>query len=259
MVENATRLTIAMVHPQRYRISIPLLILSLFLISVKGFSQAIGTDTSNVSPSLKNAIDYFKQSAGMQSILYSGVKHEGYAADIQGTAYFMSEEWKRGNVYFDNILFNDVPLRYDELKDELLTLLPDGKIAISLVGERVDRFTIEGHTFIRLDSNNNSLQGFYDLLRNGRTSVLVKRRKILNENATRDGLIKNLLSQDKYYLKRGDKYFAVRSIGNVVDALSDKRNEIRMLIKNRKLDMKNDPEGTLLEIAAHYDKLNTSI
>jgi hypothetical protein len=259
MVENAARLNIDMVHPQRYKILIPFLILSLFLISVKGFSQAIGADTSNVSPSLKNAINYFQESAGTQSILYSGVRHEGYTADIQGSAYFMSEEWKRGNVYFDDILFNDVPLRYDEVKDELLTLLPDGKIAISLVGERVDRFTIEGHTFIRLDSNNNSLQGFYDLLRNGKTSVLVKRRKILNENATRDGIIKNLLSEDKYYLKTGDKYFAVRSIGNVLDALSDKRNEIKLLIKNRKLDMKNDPERTLLEIAAHYDKLNTSI
>ncbi len=103
------------------------------------------------------------------------------------------------------------------------------------------------------------MEGFYDLLRDGKTAVLVKRKKIIQESTSQNGMLRKFISENKYYLRKGDHYFAIRSIKNVLGALSDKKNEIRQLFKDRKLDMKADPEGTLLEIAAHYDKLNNSL
>ncbi len=222
------------------------------------FAQLVKPDTLTGSTSLRNAISYYNNSAGAQSILYSGVAHKSYTADIQGTAYFMSEDWQNGPVYFDNILFDDVPVLYDQVEDELLTLTPN-KIAIRLVGERVDRFFLSGHTFVRIHSDSNSMDGFYDLISNGKTAVLVKRKKIIHESTSQDGVLRRFLSEDRYYLRKGDHYFAIRNMKNVLGALSDKKNEIRQLFKDRKLDMKADPEGSLLEIAAHYDKLNNSL
>lgn len=241
-----------------FKIVVLILLQSAFLASPDCFAQIVKPDSLTGSVSLGNAIRYYHDSAGAQSLLYNGVIHKGYTADIQGTVYFMSQDWQNGWIYFDDILFDDVPVLYDQVTDQVITLTPD-KIAVSVVGERVGRFFLSGHTFVRMHSEDNSMEGFYDLLRDGKTAVLVKRKKIIHESTSQDGILRRFLSENRYYLRKGDHYFAIRRMKNVLGALSDKKNEIRQLFKDRKLDMKTDPEGALLEIAVHYDKLNNSL
>ena len=205
-----------------------------------------------------NAISYYHNVVGEQSGLYTGLRHEPYLSGISGSAYFQTDQWQQGSVVFDQVVYRNIPMLYDVVRDELVILSPGKQVGINLVSNRIDRFFLFGHTFINVTANR-SINGFYDLLRNGKTAVLVKRKKIIQENTSGKDILRRFLSEDKYYLRKGDEYFAIRSMKNILDALNDRRNEIKLLMKNRKLDMKTDPESTLLEIAAHYDKLNASI
>src|SRR5687767_3600619 len=62
--------------------------------------------------------------------LYYGVEHLGYTQQMNGTPYFESNEWQKGSVTYNNVLYKDLMLKYDQLKDELIVLHPNNVFAV---------------------------------------------------------------------------------------------------------------------------------
>ena len=117
-----------------------ILVLILFFISKVGHAQTGESENiANVSR-VENIINLYHQSTGYQSPLYNGVRHEGYRFDIRGHAYFETKEWRDGSVFYEGILYKNIPMLYDEVKDELIIHNVEKNAAISLVSDRIKSF-----------------------------------------------------------------------------------------------------------------------
>src|SRR5829696_6969701 len=76
---------------------------------------------SNLRPSAsQKAIEAYLDSKGQNLAIYNGVLHTGYSPSIEGSAYYKSNVWEKGGVFYERIFYKEVPLWYDMLKDEVI-------------------------------------------------------------------------------------------------------------------------------------------
>ena len=158
---------------------------------------------------LHTASVYYNQT-GDQSSLYNGSRYEKYPYRFRlGTAYYPSDKFATGSVIYDNIQFDSVSLLFDELQ-QALVLSKDG-YELQLVSERISKFTIEGHEFLRLfaDSTHAGIPvtRFYELLYQGPSQVLKATYKSIREEAfSADEIPRYMVSREDYFIKMGNVY-----------------------------------------------------
>jgi len=56
-----------------------------------------------------------------------------------------------------------------------------------------------------------------------------------------------------YYLKKGSIYYAVNNKRSLLQALNDRRKEVRKFIRKNDLGIRHDKENTLMKVAAWYN------
>ena len=84
-----------------------------------------------------------------------------------------------------------MPLRYDLVLGQLVLRVPPGVTEMYLVNEKVVRFALGGHTFVRLvadSAGSPAPTGYYDLLVEGPMRVLAARHKDVQTRATLEGM-----------------------------------------------------------------------
>ncbi len=59
-----------------------------------------------------------------------------------------------------------------------------------------------------------------------------------------------------YYLKKGGTYYSVNNKRSLLNALKDKKTDIRKFIRKNGIRMKDDPDKALAKIIAWYDGNN---
>ncbi len=151
------------------------------------YSQSKEKDSILFQTAVSNTISIYNQQLGDQSPAYNGSHYVKPPFIFKtGTPYFLSDTFaKNGSVVYDNIQFDSLTLLYEDLR-ELLISKSNGYL-LQLVNQRISSFNISGHKFIRLvsDSLNPGITntGFYELLYQGRTTVLKKTIKNIVEEA----------------------------------------------------------------------------
>ncbi len=151
---------------------------------------------------------------------------------------------------------------YDVYKDAVVVLLYNGFSRYSLLNERVHDFTLSDHHFIRIvaDSitNNNAgiSTGFYDQLYSGKTEVLAKRIKTLENSMALASLETFFREKHEYYVKKGNIYYSAGSQRSFLNALKDKKKVLQQYIKDSHIRFNNDPENAMIKIASYYDHLS---
>lgn len=236
-----------------------------FLNSQQAFSQNSIIDTSGETTSFKEAVNYYHQFLSPETGLYDGSEYTYntyYPIQInEGDPFFLSKNFYTGAVFYNNVLYEKVPLLYDIIKNELLIHDPSNIYIIRLNSERVGWFTIWGHTFIRLifDSANSSPMrtGFYDLLYNGKISLYSKDSKRLNENAaSAQGINKYVVESYEYFIKKDNQFYKVTNKKSLMFVMKNKKKEIGQFIKKNKLNLRKSKYYALIKIAAYYDGIN---
>ena len=160
------------------------------------------------------------------------------------------------------MLYKNVPLLYDVVKDELLTHDLTNYYIIRLNNEGVRWFVIWDHTFIRLNldsANNVALHtAYYDLLYNGNTPLYKKILKIIKENSGsfQQGINKFIVESDEYFIKKDNQYYIVKKKKSLLAILSNKKKEIEQFIRKNKLNLKKNKDYALIKIIAYYDEIN---
>jgi hypothetical protein len=73
--------------------------------------------------------------ANGQSLLYNGYNFYDYAPNYfeSGDAFFLDKNWISGNVNYGGTIYNQVPLKYDLIKDELIVQHFDKLSSINLI------------------------------------------------------------------------------------------------------------------------------
>jgi hypothetical protein len=190
--------------------------------------------------------------------LYYGVEHLGYTQQMNGTPYFESNEWQKGSVTYNNVLYKDLLLKYDQLKDELIVLHPNNFFALTLQSERVQSFTIGNHEFLYVPQNNKTglkQSGFYHLLVNGKLSVLVKRSKTIEEKTSANGIERNVIPKEQFYSVKDGNAVSITNEESLMSLLGDLARQVRTHLRSREIKFRKHRELAIWEIATYYNQL----
>jgi hypothetical protein len=222
-----------------------------------GFSQ---NDSLSDNTAYNNALSIYHAYLKPEPGLYRGNRYMEYAFQLsEGHPFYGDGKAHNGSAVYDGILYEDLNVWYDMVKDQVIIPSPFGAYKLFLINSKVDYFTIEDHRFLRLrDSLNPTAprNGFYEQLHNGRITLLKKNRKFIREDLQVTGVRRYIDSTLSFYIKRGDNYYSVSNKRTLAHAFQDKNKELKKFIRQNHLNTRRDLEYTLIKVAAWYDTLD---
>ncbi|MEO5600288.1 MAG: hypothetical protein ABIR06_05110 [Cyclobacteriaceae bacterium] len=233
------------------------LISFLFLLqSLTAFPQPV-QDTTFLVKAIQNSINAYRQAIGGQAKIHNGSKYLPPKEAGDYHPYFLSEDWLIGNVVYDEEHFDNVPLMFDILHSRLVTEHSSSGHAIQLIVEKLDQFSIAGHTFEKIDnaSVNGSLPDtdFYDILYSGPTRVIAKRQKVLREKIVSNAIETLYDERFRYFLFKNGVFFQVKNKSAVLKILEDQKQPLKKFLKNNNMIFSDDKELALKRMAEFYD------
>jgi len=242
-------------EPKTIMLQKAVFMLCLGFAFVTGRAQSSIADTSGTAV-VYNAGDVYNQFIEKESRLYNGIEHLGYLYTIKGYAYWL-EKMKKGTIVYDELEYTNVPMLYDLVKDQVVIIHFNHITLIGLVSEKVKEFTLGDHHFIRLDSiaHPSLITGFYDEVYKGRLTVLVKRKKFIEEHV-KDELEREFSKDDHYFIVKDDTYYAIKSYKTLLTVLDNKTTGIKQYLRKNRIKYKKDPETAIAKATAYYDSLN---
>lgn len=191
-----------------------LFLASLCIFIIAGSNAQSFQQNQENSTEFNRMINIYHSWAGPHDPVYNGREYERYAFYINnGLPYFITDTLVNAKMVYDGIQYNQIPLLYDLIADELITKSYDGKKMIKLVKQKVDSFNLNGAWFISIHHGNRDMpEGYYQVLHDGNTLVLKKEvRRIENDIKYGEQLQKNIKSKVTYYVKEKDQYRKVNN------------------------------------------------
>ncbi len=226
----------------------------LGLTVFKSLAQNAPEDTLLYSSTAKQVIDYFNTSIAEQSEIYNGARYELYPPANKGTFYFKDKNYCIPSlIRYNGTWFKNIPVLYDVHNDAMISV--NGNNLFVLDAERTSDIYLLEHHFIYLNtkSPDDLTPGFYDLLYDGKSQVLVKRTKLIDESKSTE-----IVYEDKtaIYVKKDNKYLPVGSKGALMDIFKNKSKELNQYLKSNKIKYNKDEEGAVARLATYYDQIN---
>jgi hypothetical protein len=182
-------------------------------------------------------------------------------SNLEGSPYF-NADWAKGDVKFANSPEQrGRSIKYDEIKDALLTQMAENKIGE--FDEPVIAFTITNSdgsiaNFSQFPGNGKlSDQAYFQVLSDGKVKLLKKNAKAISEYkkdigsavTTREA-VDNI---DYYLLINGKAVRFKKDKKSVESALGNKQAELDTYIKANSLNLKNDDD--LIRLIVQYNSL----
>jgi hypothetical protein len=159
-----------------------------------------------------------------------------------------------GGVKYDGEVYENIPLYYDLVTDQVVTSYTYGN-KVQLLREKVEYFDIGTHRYVRLD-NGKVAEGFYALLYDGNLKFYARRQKVLvlkfNGNDPENAFEERV----KYLILKNDVYHTVKSKGSVMSLLKDKKKEMKRVIKEEHLKFGKDREKSIARLLERYEQSN---
>jgi hypothetical protein len=244
--------------PFKLLLALPLLICA----TTNSFSQNLQGDTDLHESVLENTVVSYFNANSNQSRLYNGPEYSFYDPTVKGNAYlFDNNSFTPGSIEYDGFSFKSVPMMYDIFKDYVVVLLPDKSAKISLLSERVQNFDWLDHHFVyintdTLSKNKGVNTGFYDQIYKGKTELLVKRSKNIKNSSGPSGTTESsFTSKNDIYIKKDGIYSRVNNQASLLNTLKDKKEELKLYIRNNQIEFDSDKEQAMIKVAAYYDQL----
>lgn len=223
------------------------------------FAQDTLSGTFFYQKALVNTMAVYHQSFGDQAALYNGSRYGEYLYKFkEGDPYFNSPQPIAGTVIYDGVKYDNVLMRYDEIKDELV--INDQGNRIQLLKEKVEYFSLFNSNFIKIktDGHANNLvsSGFYNLLYKGKVCLLKKQIRTTKDDLSIGGELQiSVEEKDYYYIKKDDKFYPIKSKGDLLDVFGDKKKEVQQFIKANDLSFRKERQNMLVKTTAYYDSL----
>jgi hypothetical protein len=220
-------------------------------------AQPAGKDSLITTGAYYNALQVYHRYLTPETGLYRGSEYVQYAYTLkEGHPYFDDGRMKKGSVLYNGILYEDLPLLYDLVKEQVVLNDSYDNYTIFLINEQIDYFTIQDHLFINFrDSLNPSAphRGFYEQLNKDRIALYKKEKKVVQEDISSGKLERNIEPSVSYYLKKGPTWYSVNNKRSLLYALDDRRREVKKFIRKNGLNVRKNKENTLLKVTAWYN------
>lgn len=203
-------------------------------------------------------ISLYKEATLISQNLYNGRLYYVYDARQDEHQFFGDRKWQKGVVFYDGQRFDSIPMIYDIVRDELVIKHFNGDHLL-LQSEKVNYFLKDNHTFQRMDAgkdiNPQMRTGFYDILYDGKTKAIVRRVKQRQEKIAEKKIIALFPEKDFYYIKKGDRYYSVRSKRSVLGLFPDKKKELKKALRDDNIKFKHMRDIAIAKVVVTYDSL----
>jgi hypothetical protein len=218
------------------------------------------SDSAYRNLALKQVTDFYFHSItenGLTNFGYEVVENSNQAVNHP---YYSVNKFVNGSMNGHGVNYDDIPIKYDILHDKLVILHFNRIFNVEQISERIDRFTILGHVFVRLASDSSSQSaeaaGFYDRLYSGKAVSLFAKRRKTSAERIKDGQAELVYKEHNAYFIRKDNFFhPVSDKGSVLNVLSDKKKELEIFLKKNKIKFNKDREYAMTQLSAYYDSL----
>lgn len=207
---------------------------------------------------VQNLIGLYYQSLDAEAELYNAPVYERHIPSFtSGHPFFVSDSFSVGTIGYNGLVYENVSILYDIVRDELITRSPNG-FAIVPIKPRVDSFSFLGRQFIKLRNDTSDLAtlSYYERLSNGNAQLLAKRIKTVQTSSGTTSVEKRVDVQDRYYIYRAGVFETIKNRNGLLDALKDNRNALQQFIKQNKLRFKQSFEEDAVKLVAYYNQLN---
>lgn len=236
-----------------------LIIACLVVFITAIFSNAQNSqDSSKITFTQASLKSYYSTLSNAEAHLYNGKFHYGYSPLIIGIPYYDSEAWQTGSVIFEDILYENVLMRYDLVKDQLI--VQDKKnsgIGVALYTPRVKSFWYPGNTFYFFEKNHDSTsltEGFYKEIEKGKVILYGRFTKFLEETINGLTLERKFQNTNKYYIVKQGVYHEVRTKKKVLNVLKEHKNEIQNFWRSRGIIFKHQSEEAITLAVQLYNQ-----
>lgn len=239
---------------------LPFIILQFILCAFTAHAQTVLPDTSFVQQAVTGAIESYSKAVGMQAHLYTGPEYSVLSkSHVEGHQFFKQKSFERGSVLYDGVWVVDVPLLYDVVMDEVITIHSNTGFSQMLVKERVEAFKLLDHSFVHIksDSLNGALlqPGYTDMLYDGKVQLIAKRKKSLQERASVNGMEGRYDIVDRFFIRKDGAYHSVGNRRSVLKVLRDEKKALNKFARANNLKFRKERESAIIKIAQHYDTL----
>jgi hypothetical protein len=237
-------------------------ILCLFTITTICITRPIQAQLSSkdsilLKTSVKNTLTFYDQNIGEQSGKFNGSQNIGYPQGvIEKNPYFITANFTKGYILYDQVLYENVNLIYDEAAD--LVVLQDSSHKIELITEKLEAFGIANNHFqylIKKDANSNALlnTGYYQILVDNKTSLFTKETKKIAEKIVSNELSYTIGTSNYYYIKKEGRFYEINSKKGFFKILKDKEKELKHYAKAQHLNYRKDKNYALSNIVEYYN------
>jgi len=232
------------------------------LLSLAGSQPALGQvlpyDAIS-SAAASRAAQRYAASTQAESHLLNGREYVNPApAYVVGTPFFGASRPQRGTVAYDGGYFAQVPLLYEQAQDQVVLFDSVRNVNIQLVSDKVAAFTLGSHRFLRLhpDSTAALPAGFYELLVDGPARLLARRTKTATKVVSGQGITGEYEPTTRFFVQRQNRFYPVAKLGQVLDALADKKSELQQFARSSQLKFKDaSREASLTQLLQRYAEL----
>jgi hypothetical protein len=180
---------------------------------------------------------------------------------IEGTPYY-NKNLTNGEIYTqESVRFSDVPMRYNAYSDEIEFESPDGDTCVFIDPKKIFQIKLNDEILVYTEyiTDNVIKNGFLFVLYIGKSSLYLRRYKVLNPTVPSNGIINEMPARfadkpSEYYIKLGDKMpQLLGSKRDLIKLLGDHTSEIEKYIKAENIRMNNADD--LIKVLTYYDSL----
>ena len=231
-----------------------LIFLAFSLSFFNSFAQTVQPDSMLYSSAATQVIDYFNRVTAIQSEIYNGAEYELYPPANKGSFYFMDKNYCTPSVICcSGAWYKNIPVLYDIYNDAMVATSDSGLYVLR--EEKVSDVYLLNHHFIHVnaESPGSLISGFYDQLYSGKSQVLVKRIKLIDESKSTETVYED---KSDLYIKKGNKYYLVNTRGALMDIFKDKKKLLNQYMAEHKIKYNKDKEAAAAKLASYYDQIS---
>lgn len=232
------------------------LLLILFLRPGNTRAQSAFTQDST-NPAIEHALNIYAATTGNQAGYYNGVQYKRYPNFIHsGHTFFIVDSLIEGTLVYDGVKYGGVKLQYDEWGDQLVTTDVQGTNLVQLYKGKVSAFSIGTHMFVN-NTTNDPGAGYYRVLYNGKSTILVKEKKIVQEKhgETNAETVRTVDVTIDYYLKTTKGFQKFNRLSTLLQLFGNQRKAVAGYIRDKNLKYRHDKENVFYQAVAFYDQL----
>ena len=202
-------------------------------------------------------LEKFVATAQEYSNLYRGSSPMQYRFKYTGTYFAYSDNFEKGDVWYNGKLYKDVFLNLNSHRDELYVKVEKTGLIVKLNSDFVQDFSIgkRNYTFVaekitdKISPEKYIDSGYYELLYSGDAKLYKKIRKTYSErinhfvSSTTGSQIERIFSANvRYYLLKEGKIIRIKRVSNLLSVYRDQKKDLRQYARRANLEFHEDKD-----------------